>query len=97
MPHWVISNNSDFTSHDGVCIYLDLKLFSTMIHLRDLGKVWLTGRDPLLKLQVCARRVGGACGSSEDQGLGFTPKALRTHNIRLLGPKTILYKAFGLF
>ena len=25
------------------------------------------------------------------------PKALRTHNIRLLGPKTILYKAFGLF
>ena len=25
------------------------------------------------------------------------PKALRTHNIRLLGPKTILYRAFGLF
>ena len=24
-------------------------------------------------------------------------EALRTHNIRLLGPKTILYKAFGLF
>ena len=33
-------------------------------------------------------------------GLGFrvyNPKALRTQNIRLLGPKTILYKAFGLF
>ena len=26
-----------------------------------------------------------------------SPKALRTHIIRLLGPKTILYKAFGLF
>ena len=25
------------------------------------------------------------------------PKALRTDNIRLLGPKTILYKAIGLF
>ena len=25
------------------------------------------------------------------------PKALRTDNIRLLGPKTLLYKAFGLF
>ena len=25
------------------------------------------------------------------------PKALRTHNIRLLRPKTILYKAFGRF
>ena len=25
------------------------------------------------------------------------PKALRTHIWRLLGPKTILYKAFGLF
>ena len=24
------------------------------------------------------------------------PKALRTHNMRLLGPKTVLYKAFGL-
>ena len=26
-----------------------------------------------------------------------TPRALRTHILRLLGPKTILYKAFGLF
>ena len=25
------------------------------------------------------------------------PKALRTHILRLLGPKTILYEAFGLF
>ena len=25
------------------------------------------------------------------------PKALRTHILRLLGPKTILYKASGLF
>ena len=25
------------------------------------------------------------------------PKALRTQNMRPLGPKTILYKAFGLF
>ena len=25
------------------------------------------------------------------------PKALRTHILRLLGPKTILYKAFGPF
>ena len=25
------------------------------------------------------------------------PKALRTHIVRLLGPKTILYKAFGPF
>ena len=30
------------------------------------------------------------------QDVGY-PKALRTHNIRILGPKTILYKAFGLF
>ena len=28
---------------------------------------------------------------------GLYPKALRTHILRLLGPKTILYKAFGPF
>ena len=27
----------------------------------------------------------------------YNPKALRTHILRLLGPKTILHKAFGLF
>ena len=27
----------------------------------------------------------------------YNPKALRTHNTRILGPKTILYKAFELF
>ena len=27
----------------------------------------------------------------------YTPRDLRTHILRLLGPKTILYKAFGLF
>ena len=27
----------------------------------------------------------------------YNPKALRTHILRLLGPKTILYKAFGPF
>ena len=30
-------------------------------------------------------------------GSRVCPKALRTHVFRLLGPKTILYKAFGLF
>ena len=29
--------------------------------------------------------------------LNPNPKALRTHILGLLGPKTILYKAFGLF
>ena len=27
----------------------------------------------------------------------YSPRDLRTHILRLLGPKTILYKAFGLF
>ena len=29
--------------------------------------------------------------------LNLNPRDLRTHILRLLGPKTILYKAFGLF
>ena len=29
--------------------------------------------------------------------LNSNPKALRTHILRFLGPKTILYMAFGLF
>ena len=29
--------------------------------------------------------------------VGFNPRDLRTHILRLLGPKTILYKVFGLF
>ena len=29
--------------------------------------------------------------------IGINPRHLRTHILRLLGPKTILYKAFGLF
>ena len=40
-----------------------------------------------------ARRSGG---SSSMEGYS-QPKALRTHNLRLLGPKTILEKALGLF
>ena len=27
----------------------------------------------------------------------YSPRDLRTHILRLLGPKTILYKAFGLY
>ena len=35
-------------------------------------------------------------GRSEEGHKYLNPKALRTHSLRLLGLKTILYKAFGL-
>ena len=36
-------------------------------------------------------------GRGTARSLNPYPKALRTHILRLLGPKTIPYKAFGLF
>ena len=38
-----------------------------------------------------------ALGSRMQAYINSNPKALRTHILRLLGPKTILQKAFGLF
>ena len=41
-----------------------------------------------LRLQPAKSRVSQG-------GYNINPKALRTHIVRLLGPKTILYKAVG--
>ena len=53
--------------------------------------------------RACAGRVGCACIPScasrgeAKEASRENSKALRTHIYRLLGPKTIQYKAFGLF
>ena len=52
-------------------------------------------------LTRCLRRsedqlLQAELGGSSNSPL-YNPKALRTHILRLLGPKTILFKAFGLF
>ena len=41
--------------------------------------------------------VSGALGHTPNASKVSFPRDLRTHILRLLGPKTILYKAFGLF
>ena len=51
----------------------------------------LSKDDLLEKLKAGIRR------SHRPPGIMVLPKALRTHNVRLLGPKIILYEAFGLF
>ena len=33
----------------------------------------------------------------DPRALGLSPRDLRTHILRAFGPKTIVYKAFGLF
>ena len=44
---------------------------------------------------VCQHLQVMTFGIGKDAGFRAYPKALRTHYIRLLGPKAILYKAFG--
>ena len=55
-------------------------------------------RAPFLAVLVLgafsSTRASGKCIAGAES---LNPKALRTHIIRLLGPRTILCEAFGLF
>ena len=57
----------------------------------------LGSERPVLVGLRAVRLKAKSLAASRLWDLRFNPKALRTHNSRLLGPKTILYKAFGLF
>ena len=54
---------------------------------------WLTGLEAS-RYGACTE---GRAGSPELHTGGTNPKALRTHILRLLGLKTMLYKAFEPF
>ena len=75
------------------------------------GECWLRGRRGGTAPGWLARRIGSRVFRDLRTHRGFPLKGsirgplkgsigfrdLRTHILRLLGPKTILYKAFGLF
>ena len=55
----------------------------------------LRGDEPGVMSDHEGARSGKRC--REQHETDPTPEALRTHILRLLGPKTVLEKAFGLF
>ena len=52
-------------------------------------------RRPSWGLGLAREKDAASC--TRNRGLYPNPKALRTHIAGLTGPKTLLYKAFGLF
>ena len=63
--------------------------------LYDLLKAFITGLEGRSGRATCSR--GPLSKPKLEVGRRLNPRNLRTHIFRLLGPKTILYKAFGLF
>ena len=53
------------------------------------------GQVPQNRSQMTRPGLTASLGIASAEGTLLHPKALRTLNVRLLGPKPILYKAFG--
>ena len=61
----------------------------------------MTPSQNVSPVQLFVSRFRLGTPPERERGFGLDilayPRDLRTHILRLLGPKTILYKAFGLF